>query len=542
MGLFDQFVGGAPPTEEEREATPQLRITVRPPGVPDQPPTNQFEQFTGGAKPPEQIATESQPQLNKPFGELRPRDPMTWTEWLKSKGQDALIAMGAEPYRARHMSDAVVNIGGFTPMGSVLSAADATHNVQQGNYGHAALDTVGALPLVGPTIARGYRASRGIAQPAERTIRMAETPSVQELEGAARAGYRFSERSPVEYHPDSLRDFVQHARNYLQAPYRGRGVFTPEGNEQLYGLLNRFEHNFPGTQPPRPPVNLGFNPNVTHQPPPPVPRAVTTSDYDTLRQQLRGLTGSDGAGGQQLANLLDAWMLNPSSRITRGSAQDLADLRNSFMEGRGNWRSAKTSEGVQDAIDYGVTSAGTANSGLNTGNRVRQKMGSFVTSDAGAAKLPGATPAELEAITNAATGDWLTNRLRSGSNLLGGGGGLGRLHAGGGGAGVGGAAALAAGLDPVTAAAIAAATGAVAPMAGAAMRSAATGRTLRAGNEVAADIARNSPLYRAREAVNPPVVDPRNFRDRIAAYLMAPTIRQQGNDALDEAYVPYANR
>jgi hypothetical protein len=86
-------------------------------------------------------------------------------------------------------------------------------------------------------------------------------------------------------------------------------------------------------------------------------------------------------------------------------------------------------------------------------------------------------------------------------------------------------------------------TGAVAaPLAGALMRSGANARTIRAGEEVAGDIARNSPLFRAREAVSPPVADPTvGMRDRMTMMLM-PAIHDKGTDLWNEDSVPFANR
>lgn len=518
MGLFEQFIGGAPPSDEDRRKVGDVPAvaapveTSRAAAAPER--SGLFEQFVGGPKFPGPTAPVDQfspAKFNRPFGELKPAD-VTPTQQLKWNAIEGMTKGGVAPHVARHMTEAGFNIAGFTPMGSVLSVADLPYNVARGNYGAAAFDALGAAPLLG----YGRAAVRGLP-----TRRMAETPSVGELEQSARGHYRFSERSPLEYHPDAISNYADRARAYLQSPHHGRGVFTPEGAPELYATLERFQRAFP----------RGGN------------RPISATDLDTLRQSLRGLPGASGPGGRQAVDVLDTFTVRPpQGMLTRGTPQDIANLQQSLLGARGDWRAAKTTEGVQDAIDYAVQKAAGEHSGKNIGNRIRQGMNQFVTSDAGQARLFGATADELRQIADAAAGSRWTNALRAGSNRLGGGGGWGQTNTAVTSGALSGGLAHWMGLDPVMSAGVALTGGMIPGLAGGALRRSANEATERAAREASENIARNSPLFRAREATDPPVTDPRAMRDLIAASLIAPVVRETGTEQWNRSFVPYENR
>jgi len=536
VGLFDEFVGGAPPSADELSrlkpaaegpidpTTPRIRVTPAPPRG------NQFDEYISGP-----VAERKPATINKPFGELKPADP-SWTEWAKSKGQDVLMALGAEPYRARHMSEGLIGAASsLTPMGGVLSAADLSYDLPRGNYGHAALDALGTIPLAtsvrralrgAPEVTPAFNApfretERGVAQPGGFV-----TPSENELRNTATAGYRAVEQAPLSYHPDAMGDYVRTAQTVLPSPRFGP-VFSPEKAPGVFSTLDRFERNFPsgGTRP------------------------VTAADFDTLRQQLKGLPEgvgtANGPAGRQAIDILDTYMTNPPrGALHRGTQQDLAALRNTLDDARGNWRALKTSEGVTDAIDTATVTAGTANSGRNLDNRTRQEISKFVKSPAGEKKLFGATDAELNAIEAAAVGDRATNTMRSWGNRLGGGGGAGQTVIAGMGATTGGALAHMAGLDPALTAGATALGAGIPAVVGGSLRNAANARTQRAAEEVAAGIRRNSPLFRERAALpeNQPIADPRvRARDAITRAVMPPTVDSL-QDRWDSLYTPYVNR
>lgn len=499
--------------------------TYTPPSSPQQAPapTQQADPYDTYFSPQ---PTQPAPRTGdgQPFGELKPADE-SWTDWATHGTMRFLERIGMQPQYVRHMGEGLVGIGSMTPAGALLSGAEFTRDAPRiftsdqklKALGDTVLDAIGAAPLaIGASrIARGYP-----------TVRTAATPTLDELRGAARegtgmtgpgsGGYRAVENAPLEYHPDAMEGMTDFARRTMESarlPQPGAGVFSPEKAPEVYATLGRFDRGFPygGTRP------------------------VAAHDIETLRQQLRGFEGPSGPAGEQAIHALDAYMMRPPpGMLTRGTPADIAEARANLQNARGNYRAYKTSEGVEDAISNAEVKAAVANSGKNRGNAIRQELRKL--------DLGGATDAEREALINAAIGDRTTNWLRSGSNLLGGGGGLGRATSGGiaGAAGHGIATAL--GLDPVTAAAVGVGTASASAATGVAMRNAANARTLRAAEEVAADIRRNSPLYRAREATSPPITDPRSLLRDAIAVSMLPQAAQQGKDWWNRQFVPYENR
>lgn len=537
---FDQFTGGAAPAEEDAAAaaapTDVPRITVT--------PANRFEPFAGGSAPafpgPKASFDQFSPErFNKPFGELKADDP-TPTERFKRAGQDAFMSMGASPYNARQLSEKYTTLGSmFTPMGSVLSAADLTHDLPRGNYGAAALDALGAIPGATavrrvlpeatfgrlaspqPTVIPAYAPPFRETRRGEPDIGGFVTPTETELRSSGRAGYRSIEQAPLVYHPNAIAEMTDWARNTLPNPRFGP-VFTPETAPNTHAMLERFGMAFPRGG----------------------PRPVHAYDFDALRQQLLSQSGVEAAAGRQAADVLDTFMLNPPQGMMVQGRDLLPALRETYGAARGDWRALKTSEGVTDAIDAARIGAAGEHSGKNLGNRTRQEFQKYVKTPAGEEKLFGATPGELNAIEDVAAGDWWTNKLRAGSNRLGGGGGWGQATTAGFGGAAGGGLAHMLGLDPASTVAMTVAGAGVPMAAGGAMRRAANARTTAAAEEVAANIRRNSPLYRERAALpeNQPITDPRSFaRDAITMALM-PGARDLGTKQWNELYMPYENR
>ena len=522
--FLQDIYGGA--SEDER--SPTSTTPVRPSAA----PANPFVQDISPDAPapaPASAAAPGPPQLNKPFGELKPSDE-SWTQWLKWKAMDALTAMGAKPHVARHLGGAGVDIASITPMGAILSAADLTHDVPRGNIVASAFDALGALPGVSAvTRAARHAPTGGVPQmipahvPPVRETRRGEpdlggfvTPTERELQTTGRAGYRSIEQAPIVYHPSGMADATDWARNALPNPRFGP-VFTPETAPNTHAMLERYTLNFPRGG----------------------PRAVNAYDFDGLRQQLLSQKGAEAAAGRQAADIIDTYMLNPPRGMVLQGENLLPELRETYGAARGNWRGFKTSSGVTDAIDAARIGAAGEHSGKNLGNRTRQSFQQYVKTPQGERKLFGATPQQLNAIEEVATGDRTTNVLRSTSNLLGGGGGMGQAVSGGISSGIGALVAPFVGLSPTTGAMVGGGTSVIG---GKIARGAANARTARQAEEVATGIRQSTPLYRARRAATLPVDDLRGtYRDMIAMALM-PTIRDEGKDAWNRAFTPYANR
>jgi len=151
MGMFDEFVGGAPPKQDE---VPRITVRPAPSFTPAQRESNvpTFRDFVGGGDtmpgPKGSFESFKPGTFNKPFGEVKnyQRSP---TEQVQSWGQDALMAVGADPHVAGRLSKAYTDIARtLTPMGGVLSGADMPFHINRGEYGAALFtrDSYFAIP------------------------------------------------------------------------------------------------------------------------------------------------------------------------------------------------------------------------------------------------------------------------------------------------------------------------------------------------------------------------------------------------------------
>jgi hypothetical protein len=318
--------------------------------------------------------------------EMRAADPPSWSEWLKQKGQDALMAGGAEPYKARKLSEGLVGVAGITPMGSVLSAADLTYNLPRGNLGHAAFDALGTIP--GVTAAR--RLVQGMPMRSLATV-----PTSDELKTAAKTGYDAVRNAPVTYAPEAMDDVANIVRTNLT-----RSGLNPEKAPSTFATLDR-------ASAPR---------NV-----PPGARAVVTpDDFDTLRQTLRsGVPQTqDSLAGRLAIEHLDRYLASPpAGRVIQGGPADLDALRRNLAQARGDYHIKKLSDAVEGRLDKAEVSAQAAHSGLNIDNTTRQWLKGLITTKAGERSIAAATDAEKQAIRDTIAGP-ATNQLRRWGNSL----------------------------------------------------------------------------------------------------------------------------
>ena len=529
-GMFDEDLEGPAPAPLVLPP-----ISVAPPGSPDPrrviiatppvpPPSgNIFDEDLSAPPPPIGRDAVDWSKFNQPFGEIKKDDPNV-TERARRVTQDAMMAGGADPYTSRNLSEKATTLAGFTPMGSLLSAGDLGYDVSRGNWGHAALDAVGTLPIA-MQARRGVQALRG-ELPA---MRMADTPTRtinettgavnDELLGSARGHYGAVARSPVVFHPGTMPNFTDAARMALQQPQFG--AFTPEAARNVHDLLARWGADFAG------------------------PRIATPHDFDVLRHQLRQFTdGADSAAGPRAADFVDQFLSNPPrASVLRGTPEDLGAIRRHLEDARGDYRAGKTAETVEYGIDRAGLMAGGVNSGLNAGDKTRQALNQLTDPPIGAFdKIFGATYPEKQSLRAVSQGDPLTNRLRYYGNRMGGGGGIGGAVTGGSAGYTLNALLGSWGIDPITAAAIGATYGKVQPKIGEALRGASNARTVGAAEDAVDQIRRNSPLYRAREAASPDIADPRAMLRDAIAYAMVPQLKAKAANTLDEAYVPYENR
>ena len=217
-------------------------------------------------------------------------------------------------------------------------------------------------------------------------------------------------------------------------------------------------------------------------------------------------------------------------------------VRANLEAARGDYRAGKTAQTVEQEIDRRGLKTAKANSGLNLDNTTRSGLEQLIDPKFVKSRLPGATYDEQQAIRKVVEGDRATNAARYLSNRLGGGGGIGGSLIGGA-SGYGLGHVLSAwGVDPISAATIGAIGGALKPKIGEAFRGVSNERTVKAAQDVVDQIRRNSPLYKAREAVSPPIPDPFALQRDAIAYAMIPPAVKGAVGFTNRANVPYANR
>jgi hypothetical protein len=104
-----------------------------------------------------------------------------------------------------------------------------------------------------------------------------------------------------------------------------------------------------------------------------------------------------------------------------------------LQEANANWAAAKRAENLDRRINKAELKAGSTYSGLNLENQLRQRIGVLAEPEV----RGGFSPAEQRDFAKFAEGNWASNARRYAKNILGGGGGLGALVAGGAGVGAG---------------------------------------------------------------------------------------------------------
>jgi hypothetical protein len=447
---------------------------------------------------------------NKPIGEMRTADPQSWSNWLVSKGQDALIGMGMDPYRAKHMSEGLTGVARINPLVNAgVSAADLTYDLPRGNLVNSALDVLGVAPgalnasryIHGvpkmpmadtPTGVNEARSAdylrRAAALPERENMipglprypRMgtgAATGAEDELLSAGRAAYGRTRSNPALYHPQSMNEYIAQTMHDLSLPHGPNNTtHIPENSPEFYQLMERW-------------YNRGQQYAQRGQP-------ITAEIWDQFRQELNSLQGHSGTAGSKAANAIDHYMVNPpQGRLVSGTQADLNALRTDFADARGNWRSGKTAQTIENDLIRRQSAARVH--GTDVGDASKESLNQFANTEAGASSIWGATPGEREAIRGAAEGSPTVAGVKHMGSILGSPwtAALGSSSAG--------TLSHVLGMDPVTTA-IAGGAGMTLPkVASMPLQSIARNAAVRDAEEAIANIRRNSPLYRQRSAEPP---------------------------------------
>lgn len=275
-------------------------------------------------------------------------------------------------------------------------------------------------------------------------------PTIAELKDAAKAGYNSAEVVGLEIKPQSFRNFGGGTAAKLSEE-----GFDPVLAPKTFGLLGNLE---------KIPENV----------------SITGRNIETLRKSLGKAAQSNDATERAAATSALEKLKGYSETIPTGDVLkgDAAAAAAKIKEANANYAAAKQSEKIDQKTIQAEIRAAAANSGMNVGNTIRQRMADLLINDK---QRRGLTPDEIAMAEKISRGTGTQNAVRMASNILGGGGGLGSVVA----AGVGG---LATG-----------GPGALAPVAGFALKALNNKITVKQAEKLSEAIRTRAPLASANQ-------------------------------------------
>lgn len=162
--------------------------------------------------------------------------------------------------------------------------------------------------------------------------------------------------------------------------------------------------------------------------------AVPLNGLESARKTLGQIAGSgdsDAKAAMVARRIIDQFIEKPPAEaVLAGPA---AEAGSTLAGARSNYAAAMRSEDLTGIGGAAELRAAAANSGQNLGNSIRGRVASALIGD----KLKGYSAEELAAAKSIVEGTRTQNALREAGNVLGGGGGMGAVVAGGAGAGAG---------------------------------------------------------------------------------------------------------
>lgn len=214
-------------------------------------------------------------------------------------------------------------------------------------------------------------------------IKSAVGPTSEQLLSQGSQGFKDFRTAGFTVDPNKVDQWSKTTAAYLQHPERNFTSRTaPETNRILEGLQG-------GSMP------------------------VTAAQLDEAKTLLKGVQSSGGlhdptAASVALSKLDELIGSTPGAKL--------------WQDAKGNYAAGKRAEAIADAATAAQLSADAANSGHNTGNATRQSFKRVLLSDSSR----GFNAAELAQVEKIVRGTTPGNIMRSASNALGGGGGIGQ--------------------------------------------------------------------------------------------------------------------
>jgi hypothetical protein len=234
--------------------------------------------------------------------------------------------------------------------------------------------------------------------------------------GAARFANAMAEARALKTATPALAD-VKDAATGAYDGLTARNVATPLAQSTLDNLASDITTTL-NNKGIRPSTAQSIHNAVAEIKSPATAGAADVADLVAARQSVKGLLGSPDA------NKAGAFIAlgKIENAIEQNSPGTMAKIRKADK----NYAAAKAAESLDKRVAKADLRAAGEHSGMNVGNKIRQQVTTFLTSNE-AKYLSAETKADLEKIVR---GTPTQNGMRALANLLGGGGGLGMLAGG----------------------------------------------------------------------------------------------------------------
>lgn len=325
--------------------------------------------------------------------ELRAYEP-TWRETI---AQALMGDSRASPERERLVGGLMGTTGlpgsnqmgvvDFTPARIPLFAQEAKRAYDEGNYGTAALNAVGATPVplvdkaVGGAV-KGLRklgttgddGARGLVQGAEEVAEQApkQAPrrmSPAELKTASRAAYKEAEEAGVVFSPAGVQRVAKEVHESL-----AEFGYHPGLHPQAKIALDELDRVAQG--------NITFKGMD-------VLRKLTNAASNSLKDEERAV-------GKLIIDKIDDLMEN--SRTYETIAGSTAKAADAIRRARDLWGRARRTDLIETAVRNAELRAASTGSGGNVNNAIRQNLRSILTNERDARKFSKKELAQIEKV------------------------------------------------------------------------------------------------------------------------------------------------
>jgi hypothetical protein len=262
-----------------------------------------------------------------------------------------------------------------------------------------------ANPFMGPAKAAG-----ATAEEAQRLTREIKAPTTEALYEAADAAYKKPALKELDLKPGAVQQWKDELSLALNNDWINDALAP-----KTFATLARIDNAPKGA-------------------------AFSGQSFESLRRTLGKIAknpdATEAGAATRAINSLDNFLENlPANAALRG---DPATVSAVLKEARGNYAAAKRSDVIDTAIEKAQRQAGRANSGMNLDNATRQRISSILNSTRLSRGFSADELKQMDQIVKGSTPENVTRRV---ANILGGGGGLGTVVAGGIGSLLGGPAA-----------------------------------------------------------------------------------------------------